>query len=87
MEPDNFAFFLLYFRHVESSCGREFFCEACGAIYRSYENLLTHGRRKGHVVDRRKMLERERKEMEKKKFRAVSGRDGGLVRIAPKVKH
>ena len=39
-------------RHLASECGREFACETCGVKYRSHENLLTHGRRRGHVVDR-----------------------------------
>ena len=39
-------------RHLTAECGREFACETCGDKYRSHENLLTHGRRRGHVVDR-----------------------------------
>ena len=39
-------------RHLTSECGREFVCETCGVKYNSHEILLTHGRRRGHVVDR-----------------------------------
>ena len=31
---------------------QEFTCETCGTKYRSHEDLITHGRRVGHVVDR-----------------------------------
>jgi hypothetical protein len=83
-------------RHVQDICGRHFVCPECGAKYGNFENLLTHGRRKNHVVDEKRQAEKAKKEMEKRKFLAVTGRanllrnhpiattNGGLVRIAPK---
>ena len=50
--PLTFANAAALARHLASECGREFACETCGVKYRSHENLLTHGRRRGHVVDR-----------------------------------